>query len=184
MLQDGSDPTPENILLAADHIRMESDLHFLVVDPYLYLDLKVGNRENETMGIKRMLTTFQLWGRQHGVWIIIVAHPRKLNKISGSNDLEEIDKYTIGGSAHWANIADFILSLRRIRKGADDTPAGCPLDYTELRMLKVRDQTQCTTGTVLYTRQPCGRYDERPDLDAIIAEHHGHPLPADLHPWR
>ena len=48
-------------------------------------------------------------GAQHGIWVIIVAHPRSLKKQSGKDELEEIDMYTISGSANWANLADFIF---------------------------------------------------------------------------
>ena len=163
-------PTPDNIIKCAETLMMDSPLEFLVVDPYLYLDLGT-SMEFETNAIKRMLTRFQSWGRQHHVWVIIVAHPRKLTKISGTNRLEKVDMYTIAGSAHWANIADFILSISRYPELSNDDNA--PSDptrtatYTRLDVLKVRDQSQCSTGSVLYVRQSCGRYDERPNIDSI-----------------
>ena len=60
--------------------------------------------------------------------------------------------YTISGSANWANLADFILSITRINEP--------DRAFTRLDVLKVRDQELCRTGTVYYPRQPCGRYDE------------------------
>lgn len=49
-------------------------------------------------------------------------------------------------------IADFILSITRINEP--------DRAFTRLDVLKVRDQELCRTGTVYYTRQPCGRYEE------------------------
>ena len=169
-------PSPAHILRAADTLLQTRPLHFLIIDPYLYLDLQLSGRENETEGIRHMLVTFQQWARKSHVWVIIVAHPRKLVKSIETGRLEVIDQYTIAGSAHWANIADFILTVRRLKADAQ-TP------YTEVRVLKVRDQTQCAPGTVLYRRQSCGRYDERADLDAIRSEARGILYPQDTTPW-
>lgn len=37
-------------------------------------------------------------------------------------------------------------------------------------MLKVRDQELCRTGTVYYTRRPCGRYEEHESEEECRAE--------------
>lgn len=50
-------------------------------------------------------------------------------------------------------------------------------------MLKVRDQDLCQTGTVLYVRQPCGRYDERESEEQIMAEMNGRMMAHDQAPW-
>lgn len=155
-------PTPENILRRADLIRRTHRMHYLVVDPYLFVQVETGKGTTETQAIKQMLTTMQNWGRRHGVWVVVVAHPRSLQKLSGRNELEAIDMYTISGSANWANLADFIFTLRRINEP--------DRRYTRLDMLKVRDQDLCQTGTVLYVRQSCGRYSERESEEQILSE--------------
>lgn len=145
-------PTPGNILHRADLVRRRHPLKYLVIDPYLFVEAQSGKGETETQSIKSMLTRFQSWGRNNHIWVIMVAHPRSLKKIDGRNEMEDINMYTISGSANWANLADFILSITRI-----DEPGRA---FTRLDVLKVRDQELCRTGTVYYTRQPCGRYDE------------------------
>ena len=145
-------PTPGNILHRADLVRRRQPLKYLVIDPYLFVDAQNGKAETETQSIKSMLTRFQSWGREHHIWVIIVAHPRSLKKIDGKNEMEDINMYTISGSANWANLADFILSITRVNE-----PNRA---FTRLDVLKVRDQELCRTGTVYYTRQPCGRYEE------------------------
>ena len=145
-------PTPGNILHRADLVRRRHPLKYLVIDPYLFVEAQSGKGETETQSIKSMLTRFQSWGRDNHIWVIMVAHPRSLKKIDGRNEMEDINMYTISGSANWANLADFILSITRI-----DEPGRA---FTRLDVLKVRDQELCRTGTVYYTRQPCGRYDE------------------------
>lgn len=172
-------PTPKNILLLADFVRARTTMDYLVVDPYMFVDMQSGNKDTETREVKRMLTEFQSWGRRNHVWVVVVAHPRKLNKLTGSNDYEKIDYYSINGSANWANLGDFIFSVSRI----DKKESGVRLRYTVVDMLKVRSQDLCSTGTVLYRRQPCGRYDERPDIDTIIAEEMGEYVAKDTEPW-
>lgn len=168
-------PTPDNIVARAEQVRRKMPLEYLVIDPYLFMEADNGQATTETQSIKSMLTRLQTWGRNNKVWVIIVAHPRKLAKLSGRNELEDIDMYTIAGSANWANLADFIFSISRI-----DQPDRV---FTRLDMLKVRDQDLCQTGSVLYVRQPCGRYDERESEEQIMAERNGRMIPKDGEPW-
>ena len=168
-------PTPTHILERADRVRRTMPIRYLVIDPYLFMEVETGRHSSETQAIKAMLTQVQTWGRAHGVWVVIVAHPRKLMKLWGSNESEDIDMYTIAGSANWANLADFILSITRIDE--EDKR------YTRLDMLKVRDQDLCRKGSVLYVRQPCGRYDERESVEQITAEMQGRVLQRDVAPW-
>lgn len=157
-------PTPEAVLKKTEAILdLHPKMEFLVIDPYLYLSLAEGRNITETDAIKSMLTTLQDWAHSHRVWIFLVAHPRKLKKDDGSNELEEIDYYTIAGSANWANIADFVISLKRVQRSS--------CDFTRMSVLKVRDQKICVPGDVFYNRQSCGRYDERAsETDAIAGK--------------
>ena len=168
-------PTPAHILERADRVRRTMPMHYLVIDPYLFMEVETGRYSSETQAIKAMLTQVQSWGRANGVWVVIVAHPRKLMKLWGSNESEDIDMYTIAGSANWANLADFILSITRVDE--EDKR------YTRLDMLKVRDQDLCRKGSVIYVRQPCGRYDERESVEQVSAEMQGRVLVRDTLPW-
>lgn len=168
-------PTPDNIIARAEQVRKKMPLEYLYIDPYLFMEMNTAQGTTETQAIKSMLTQMQTWGRNNKIWVIIVAHPRKLAKLTGKNELEEIDMYTIAGSANWANLADFIFSISRINEP--------DRAFTRLDMLKVRDQDLCQTGTVLYVRQPCGRYDERESEEQIMAEMNGRMMAHDQAPW-
>ena len=168
-------PTPANIIERAERVKRAMPLKYLIIDPYLFMEMETGRYNTETQAIKGMLTQMQAWGRNNGVWVIIVAHPRSLKKLNGKNELEEIDMYTISGSANWANLADFIFSISRIEEP--------DRRYTRLDMLKVRDQDLCRTGSVLFVRQPCGRYDERESEEQIMTEMQGKVLDKDRLPW-
>lgn len=156
-------PTTHNILHRAEIVMSRyPDTGFLIIDPYLYMDVGKGRNITETEAIKEMLTEVQDWAQEHRIWVFIVAHPRKLSKEDGSEEFEKIDMYSIAGSANWANIADYILSLVRVRR---ESGKG---DYTRMDVIKVRDQEICSPGSLYYQRQPCGRYDERKDADACM----------------
>ena len=136
-------PTPENILNRADRVRRTHPLKYLVVDPYLFIETQSGNGETETQSIKAMLTKFQTWGRVNHIWVVIVAHPRGLKTVNGRNELEAINMYTISEPDR---------------------------DKTHIDMQKKRDQELCRTGTVYYTRRPCGRYEEHESEEECRAE--------------
>ena len=181
LLMEDLAPSPTNIIAQTQQLIDDGmPVHFLCIDPYLFL-VSDDPRESETQQIKTMLTTLQKWGRQQHVWVCVVAHPRKLIKDGTTGEYEEIDQYTISGSAHWANLADFLISIKRVfpfAKGNEDEGSANP-SYTEANVLKVRDQEFCSTGRLYYHRQPCGRYDERRDADAAKRELSDQPPVAD-----
>lgn len=164
-------PTPSNIIeqtevLMDDH-RMP--VKFLCIDPYLFVESEEPSA-SEPQQIKGILTKLQKWGRRRHVWVCVVAHPRKLVKDGTSGEYEEIDEYTVAGSAHWANLADFLLSVKRVfpqGMGNEDDGSENP-SYTVVSMLKVRDQELCHTGRMYFTRQPCARYDERKNEEECL----------------
>lgn len=172
LLMEDLAPSPANIIAQTQQLIDDGmPVHFLCIDPYLFL-VSDEPRESETQQIKSMLTTLQKWGRQQHVWVCVVAHPRKLIKDGTTGEYEEIDQYTISGSAHWANLADFLISIKRVfpfAKGNEDEGSANP-SYTVADVLKVRDQEFCSTGRLYYHRQPCGRYDERRDAEACKRE--------------
>lgn len=164
------EPSAENIIHEADRIREQHPLSYLVIDPFLFLVLEKDRQTTETQAITQTLTYIQAWARHNRIWVIIVAHPRKLHKKNdGTNEHEDIDFYSINGSAAWANLADFLFSLERVWPKLEKSKSVFK-SYTRMEMLKVRDQEFCTVGEAFYLRQPCGRYDERATKDQCIME--------------
>ena len=153
-------PTPSNIMRLADEASRLRRVHMLYIDPYLYLEPDRPT-ENETQQIKQMLTSLQAWARRRKVWVAVVAHPRKLQK-DAAGKYEEVDEYTVSGSAHWANVCDFLLSVKRVfpQELADDDAGSANPSYTVVSVLKVRDQEICHTGRMYYIRMASGRYVE------------------------
>ena len=177
-LKDSSLPTPRIIIAEGDKMLKKHGLDYLVIDPYIFVNVSDGNeRSTETEQVKRMLTEIQAWSRAHGVWTIIVAHPRIQHKDGTQADYSELDLYSIAGSAQWANLADYLFTVKRVNKPDEGK------QYSVVNMLKVRDQEFCQPGVVYYVRQACGRYDERESEDECIAEKHGKVLPHDEECW-
>ena len=174
-------PTPNNIIRLCEEVRRRQPVHFLYIDPYLFIE-RDRNIESETLQIKQVLTTLQSWGRLRNIWIMIVCHPRKLQK-DQNGKYETVDQYTIAGSAHWANLADYLLAVKRefvYGSGMEDNGSANP-SYTVVNVMKVRDQEVCHTGNLYFMRQPCGRYDERPSAESCKREiMHSPPMQGDV----
>ena len=171
-------PDSDYIIAMAERDMRKHGLDFLVLDPYVFIDMtEGGSRATETEKVRLMLTKLQAWSRARRVWTIVVAHPRIQYK-DGHESFPPLDIYSIAGSAQWANLADFLFTVRRMNKPEEGK------SYTIVEMLKVRDQEFCQPGKVLYVRQPCGRYDERDSEEDCIAERLQRKiLPKDVEPW-
>ena len=165
--------------LAESEMRKKKQkIDFLVIDPYVFINVtEGGSRATETEKVKLMLTRLQQWSRAHHVWTVVVAHPRIQYK-DGHEAFPPLDLYSIAGSAQWANLADYLLTVTRVNKPQEGKM------YSIVEMLKVRDQEFCRPGKVFYMRQPCGRYDERASEEECIAEVlYAKVLPKDEEPW-
>ena len=159
--------------------RKKQKIDYLVIDPYVFINMtEGGSRATETEKVRLMLTKLQAWSRTRHIWTVVVAHPRIQYK-DGHEAFPPLDIYSVAGSAQWANLADFLLTVNRISKPEEGKM------FTIVEMLKVRDQEFCHPGKVYYVRQPCGRYDERVSENDCIAEAmQGKVLAKDDEPWR
>ena len=159
--------------------RKKQKIDYLVIDPYVFINMtEGGSRATETEKVRLMLTKLQAWSRTRHIWTVVVAHPRIQYK-DGHEAFPPLDIYSVAGSAQWANLADFLLTVNRISKPEEGKM------FTIVEMLKVRDQEFCHPGKVYYVRQPCGRYDERESENDCIAEAmQGKVLTKDDEPWR
>lgn len=159
--------------------RKKQKINYLVIDPYVFINMtEGGSRATETEKVRLMLTKLQAWSRTRHIWTVVVAHPRIQYK-DGHEAFPPLDIYSVAGSAQWANLADFLLTVNRISKPEEGKM------FTIVEMLKVRDQEFCHPGKVYYVRQPCGRYDERESENDCIAEAmQGKVLAKDDEPWR
>ncbi len=161
------DPTPENILQMAD---VYPDVKMLVIDPFYFVDsTKMGNIP-ETERIKATLVMMRQWAQMHNCWVVVVAHPPKGKKTNGIK-YDRLDLYDVAGSASWANAADFLFTVSRTDIVQENGSANYSAVFTEMAMLKVRDQDINKPGSVFYTLEKCGRFIEHESKESAV-EHY------------
>jgi twinkle protein len=147
---DGSSPTVQSIIERTKQAIMRLGVRGLIIDPYNYLD--IGDSENETKSISKMLTEIVMFCQSHGVHCFFIAHPKH-----GVPDNVVPTGRHISGSAAWFAKAD--MGITAHRNG----------NKTEFHVWKVRFKWCGKTGmTHLNYDLPTGRYS-----DAVVEEDDG-----------
>jgi twinkle protein len=111
-LMDEEDYSVEMVLEGAKQLIRSKGIKVLIIDPYNKLEYQAGRGENETQYISRFLDKLQMFARFNNVMVILVAHPKKMNK--NGKIFEVPSLYDISGSAHFYNKADYGLSIYRL----------------------------------------------------------------------
>jgi twinkle protein len=123
------EPTLEAIMERADVLVYRHGIRGLVIDPWNELDHSRPNGMSETEFTSHALSKLRNFARQRDVMVWLVAHPTKLRKDEdGRYPIPTM--YDISGSAHFANKADFGLSVWR-----DPQDANVP---TQVHIQKIR----------------------------------------------
>jgi len=97
----------DNVLATAKMLLKRYGINILVIDPFNNLETNLTRGESETSFIAKILVKLRNYARKTGIHVILIAHPRKMNKINNSNYNFEVPVlYDISGSANFYNIAD------------------------------------------------------------------------------
>ena len=108
------DITVDNILSKGKYLIRRYGINVLVIDPYNKLDHGRERNESETEYISRFLDKISMFSKQHNCLVILVAHPRKMDRKKEDNGKYEIPTlYDINGSANFYNKADYGLIVYR-----------------------------------------------------------------------
>jgi twinkle protein len=110
-IMDEEDYSIDMILESARALIQSKGVKILVIDPYNKLEYQAGRSETETQYISRFLDRLQMFARFNDILVILVAHPKKMQK--QGNRFEVPTLYDISGSAHFYNKADYGLSIYR-----------------------------------------------------------------------
>lgn len=110
----------------------------LVIDPYNYLEDEHGSSETEY--VSKLLSKMKAFAKRNDLLIFLVAHPTKLQKNKEGN-YDAPDLYSISGSAHFNNKADYGISVHRIFGGDE---------YVQVNVLKVRFKHLGHKGTAFF----------------------------------
>lgn len=103
----------DNILIKARELVHRRGIRILVIDPYNRLEHQVARGDSETQYISAFLDKLTNFAQRNHCLVILVAHPRKMNREPGSHKKMTPDLYDINGSANFFNKCDFGLIVER-----------------------------------------------------------------------
>ena len=147
------EPTLDSVLAKAKVLVKRHGMKGLIIDPYNELDhSRRRDGVNETEYVSVFLTQLRKFARDNAIHIWLVAHPAKMQKNHfGKYDVP--DGYSISGSAHFVNKADFLLAVHR--------DVSVPNAQTEVHVQKVRSRWLGQRGVANLQWQPdSGRFRE------------------------
>ena len=140
--------TLDIILSKARFLVRKYGIKGLVIDPWNTIEFH-SQGLTETLYISKALGQLAHFARQNDILLVLVAHPRKLEKIRGG-EYEIPNLYSISGSAHFFNKADYGLTVYRTCK-----------DEVSIFVQKVKFRTLGKKGKVhMLNNQKSGRYQE------------------------
>lgn len=105
--------TVDNILAKARELVHRRGIRILVIDPYNRLEHQIPRGGNETQYISAFLDKLTGFAQRHRCLVVLVAHPRKMNREPGTAKKTTPDMYDINGSANFFNKCDFGLIVER-----------------------------------------------------------------------
>lgn len=109
LTHDGIMPTVESLIERFETAVRRMGVKVCVVDPFNFM--KLGNKDGmDTEAINEMLSKFKMFAQRCEVTFFLVAHPAKPMMVS--KDWVPTG-YSISGSAHFYNRADFGLTMHR-----------------------------------------------------------------------
>jgi twinkle protein len=159
-IMDEEDYSIEMILEGAKNLIQSKGIKVLVIDPYNKLEYQAGRSETETQYIGRFLDTLQMFARFNDCLVILVAHPKKMQKTANKFDVPTL--YDISGSAHFFNKADYGLCIYRIK--GDDSKYENQVEI-HIQKVKFKHLGECGAVNLKYNYNN-GRFeDENKTID-------------------
>lgn len=111
ILPDGQAYGIDNILEKARQLVRRRGVRTLVIDPLNRVDQDEGSTEQAF--IKQLLNKLCRFATQNKCFVILVAHPRKVNRNEVTGQLRRVEMNDINGSANFGNMADYCLDVDR-----------------------------------------------------------------------
>ena len=101
----------DNILEKARQLVRRRGVRTLVIDPLNRLEQDAGMTEREF--IRLLLNKLSRFAAQHKCLVILVAHPRKVNRSEQTGAQRRIEMNDINGSADFGNMSDYCIDVDR-----------------------------------------------------------------------
>ena len=141
--------TPERVLGKARELVVRRGCRILVLDPLNRFDHAPQPGQTETQYLSNLLNKFTEFAVQYNCLVILVAHPRKMNRNPVTNFTPRVEMYDINGSADFYNKADYGIVVER------DKEVGVTRVYVD----KVKFKHLGVGGMVTFAYDPVsGRY--------------------------
>ena len=109
------DFTVDTVLEKARELVRRRGIRVLVIDPLNRLEHAIQQGQTETQYISTLLNRLSGFAIRHRCLVILVAHPRKMNRNPMTGVTPRPDLYDINGSAEFFNKCDFGLVVNRDR---------------------------------------------------------------------
>lgn len=141
----------DNLLRIAKSLIRQRGIDGIILDPFNYIE---GDNQNDIMNEKigRMLVKMKKFALSNRVMVLLVAHPRKMQKNKNTDQYEVPRLYDISGSHHFFNVTDNGFVVHR------DYDTGLVDVYVQ----KVKHYFMGKLGYVTFDFDPLtGRYKEQ-----------------------
>ena len=105
--------TPDRVLAKARELAVRRGCRIFVFDPLNRFDHEPAPGQTETQYISNLLNKFTEFATQYNCLLILVAHPRKMNRNPTTGATPRVEMYDINGSADFYNKADYGIVVER-----------------------------------------------------------------------
>ena len=105
--------TPDRVLAKARELVVRRGCRIFVFDPLNRFDHEPAPGQTETQYISNLLNKFTEFATQYNCLLILVAHPRKMNRKPTTGATPRVEMYDINGSADFYNKADYGIVVER-----------------------------------------------------------------------
>ena len=105
--------TPDRVLAKARELVVRRGCRIFVFDPLNRFDHEPAPGQTETQYIANLLNNFTEFATQYDCLLILVAHPRKMNRNPTTGATPRVEMYDINGSADFYNKADYGIVVER-----------------------------------------------------------------------
>jgi twinkle protein len=104
--------TLDGILAKCKELVLRKGVNGILIDPYNYIEHQMPKGQSETQYISECLSKIKAFCLSSGVHLILIAHPKKMNKDEkGNYNIPTL--YDIAGSAHFFNKTDNGITVYR-----------------------------------------------------------------------
>lgn len=148
-----------NLLRLGETLIKRHGIDCLCLDPFNYIEQE-SNEESSNERIGNLLRSLKRFAIKNNVLVILVAHPRKMDKTSAGYNVPRL--YDISGSHHFFNVPDWGLAIHRTFQNGQKDPV-------ELHVQKIKWHFRGKLGRVDYEfNRDTGQYTEDGKFENLL----------------